>query len=81
MSSLDAGIDWERQRAFLAVMTEGSLSAAARRIGVAQPTVRRRIEALETEIGAPLFTRSPSGLLPTARAEALGEHARRDRAA
>ncbi|WP_025587221.1 LysR family transcriptional regulator [Sphingomonas sp. UNC305MFCol5.2] len=76
MSSLDAGIDWERQRAFLAVMTEGSLSAAARRIGVAQPTVRRRIEALETEIGAPLFTRSPSGLLPTARAEALGEHVR-----
>lgn len=76
MSSLDSGMDWERQRAFLAVMTEGSLSAAARRIGVAQPTVRRRIEELETETGAPLFTRTPSGLLPTERAHALAEHAR-----
>ncbi|MBO9621480.1 MAG: LysR family transcriptional regulator [Sphingomonas sp.] len=76
MSSLDSGTDWERQRAFLAVMTEGSLSAAARRIGVAQPTVRRRIEELEAETGTPLFTRTPSGLLPTERARALAEHAR-----
>ncbi|MET0308142.1 MAG: LysR family transcriptional regulator [Sphingomonas sp.] len=75
MSSLDSGVDWERQRAFLAVMREGSLSAAARRLGIAQPTVRRRIEELETEIGTPLFTRSPSGLLPTTRALALAEHA------
>lgn len=76
MSTLDSGCDWERQRAFLAVITEGSLSAAARRIGVAQPTVRRRIEELEAEIGTPLFTRSPSGLLPTEQAHALAEHAR-----
>src|SRR6188768_638664 len=75
MSSLDTGMDWERQRAFLAVMREGSLSAAARRIGIAQPTVRRRIEALEAQLGAPLFTRSPSGLLPTDRAHALSEQA------
>jgi len=76
MGALDTGIDWERQRAFLAVIDEGSLSAAARRIGVAQPTVRRRIEELEAEIGTPLFTRSPSGLLPTAQAEALAGHVR-----
>jgi DNA-binding transcriptional LysR family regulator len=76
MSALDTGIDWERQRAFLAVISEGSLSAAARRIGVAQPTVRRRIEELEAEIGTPLFTRSPSGLLPTVQALALAEHVR-----
>ena len=76
MSALDTGIDWERQRAFLAVISEGSLSAAARRIGVAQPTVRRRIEELEAEIGTSLFTRSPSGLLPTAQAQALAEHVR-----
>lgn len=67
--------DWERQRAFLAVLREGSLSAAARLIGVAQPTVRRRIEELEDSLGTPLFTRSPSGLLPTERAHALREHA------
>ncbi len=76
MSSLDTGVDWECQRAFLAVISEGSLSAAARRIGIAQPTVRRRIEELEAEIGTPLFTRSPSGLLPTAQALALAEHVR-----
>ncbi|MBU1606872.1 MAG: LysR family transcriptional regulator, partial [Alphaproteobacteria bacterium] len=46
-------IDWERQRAFLAVMREGSLSAAARALSVAQPTVRRRIEDLEAALGVP----------------------------
>ncbi|WP_448663091.1 LysR family transcriptional regulator [Sphingomonas sp. CJ20] len=76
MSWLDQGVDWERQRAFLAVMEAGSLSAAARLIGVAQPTVRRRIEDLEAETGGPLFTRSPSGLLPTERAHLLAGHAR-----
>jgi DNA-binding transcriptional LysR family regulator len=67
--------DWERQRAFLAVLREGSLSGAARLIGTAQPTVRRRIEELEAQTGAPLFTRTPSGLLPTERARDLVEQA------
>ena len=68
-------LDWERQRAFLAVLREGSLSAAARVLGVAQPTVRRRLEALEQAIGVALFTRSPSGLSPTDAARELGGHA------
>ena len=67
--------DWENQRAFLAVLREGSLSAAARTLGVAQPTVRRRLEALERSLGQVLFTRSPSGLLPTDAARELGPHA------
>lgn len=67
--------DWENQRAFLAVWQEGSLSAAARQLGVAQPTVRRRLEALEAALGVTLFTRSPSGLTPTAAAHELGRHA------
>ena len=67
--------DWENQRAFLAVLREGSLSAAARTLGVAQPTVRRRLEALERSLGQVLFTRSPSGLLPTNVARELGPHA------
>lgn len=66
--------DWERQRAFLAVMREGSLSGAARALAVAQPTVRRRIEDLEREHGVVLFTRSPSGLQPTAIADELAMH-------
>lgn len=68
-------IDWECQRAFLAVLREGSLSAAARVLSVAQPTVRRRIEELEASLGVPLFTRSASGLLPTEAATALRDHA------
>lgn len=63
--------DWEQQRAFLAVLREGSLSAAARALGTAQPTVRRRIEDLERRLGVALFTRSPTGLTPTALAREL----------
>ena len=68
-------LDWEAQRAFLAVLREGSLSGAARALGLAQPTVRRRIERLEADIGAPLFVRAPNGLMPTERADALMGHA------
>lgn len=67
--------DWENQRAFLAVLNGGSLSQAARELGLAQPTVRRRIEALERSLGTALFTRSPSGLAPTDVARELGPHA------
>jgi len=72
----EAWLDWERQRAFLAVLDAGSLSGAARVLGLSQPTVRRRIEDLEHQVGAPLFTRSPSGLTPTGVARDLGQHAR-----
>lgn len=67
--------DWERQRAFLAVIRDGSLSGAARTLGLAQPTVRRRIEELEEGLRTPLFTRSPGGLIPTERGFLLREHA------
>ncbi|CAN7668932.1 LysR family transcriptional regulator [Variovorax sp. LjRoot130] len=68
-------LDWENQRAFLAVLREGSLSAAARALNVVQPTVRRRLDALERSLGVALFTRSPSGLSPTEAARELGAHA------
>ena len=67
--------DWENHRAFLAVLHHHSLSAAARDLGVAQPTIRRRLEALEHSLGQALFTRSPTGLSPTDAARALGPHA------
>jgi len=66
--------DWERQRAFLAVIREGSLSAAARTLNIAQPTVRRRIEDLERDHGVVLFTRSSAGLIPTGIAMELATH-------
>lgn len=61
---------WDLYLAFLAVMREGSLSAASRALNVAQPTVRRQIEALEEALGVVLFTRAPNGLVPTELARA-----------
>jgi len=73
---MSTSISWDDQRIFLAVLEEGSLSAAARRLGLSHPTVRSRIEALETQLGAVLFTRSVNGLAPTETAETLREPAR-----
>jgi DNA-binding transcriptional LysR family regulator len=67
--------DWEPHRAFLAVLREGSLSGAARRLELAQPTVRRRIADLEAGLGVALFTRAPDGLVPTDAALGLRQHA------
>jgi DNA-binding transcriptional LysR family regulator len=69
-------VDWDDQRAFLAVLEQGSLSAAARHLRVTQPTVRARIEALERSLGMTLFTRSVRGLVPTPQARELGAAAR-----
>ena len=72
---MTSNIGWELYRSFLGVLTEGSLSGAARALGVAQPTVGRHIAALEKALGLALFTRSPTGLLPTESALALRSHA------
>ncbi len=67
--------DWDLYRAFLGVLDTGSLSGAARTLGLTQPTVGRQIEALEASLGAVLFTRSPGGLRATEAALALQPHA------
>jgi DNA-binding transcriptional LysR family regulator len=66
---------WDYYRTFLSVMTEGSLSGAARELGLTQPTVGRHIDALEQAIGLQLFIRSPQGLVPTEAADELRPHA------
>lgn len=73
---MSTSVEWDDQRVFLAVLEEGSLSGAARRLGLSHPTVRSRIEALETGLGTVLFTRSVNGLAPTETAETLREPAR-----
>lgn len=70
-----SNIGWEFYRSFLGVLKEGSLSGAARLLGITQPTVGRHIAALESALGVVLFTRSPTGLLPTAIAHTLQAHA------
>lgn len=71
-----APIDWTLYRTFLGVLEEGSLSAAARSLGITQPTAGRHVAALETALRVALFIRSPTGLQPTAAALALRPHAR-----
>ena len=62
---------WDELRTFREVMRDGSLSAAARRLGLTQPTVGRHIDALEAALGLALFARSPRGLAPTDAARRL----------
>ena len=54
--------DWNRARAFLVTVEEGSLSAAARALGMSQPTLGRQVSALEQELGIALFERNGQGL-------------------
>ena len=63
--------NWSDVRVFLAVVREGSTLAASRKLGVAQPTVARRIEALENETGITLFERDTRGFKPTEEARGL----------
>lgn len=65
------GFDWNQARACLATLEEGSLSAAARVLKVAQPTVGRQIAALEAALGVVLFERAGRDLVPTPAARAL----------
>ena len=66
--------DWNRARAFLVTAEEGSFSAAARALGMAQPTVGRQVTALEEELGVVLFERVGNALeLTRAGAELMDQ--------
>jgi len=68
--------DWNRARAFLVTAEEGSLSAAARALGLAQPTLGRQVDALEEELGVVLFERVGRGLALTPVGHELLDHVR-----
>ena len=68
--------NWDDLKYFLAMAEEGSLSAAARKLKVSQPTLSRRLTVLEENIGSDLFTRTRTGLEMTAIGERLVDHAR-----
>ncbi|MEM7159619.1 MAG: LysR family transcriptional regulator [Myxococcota bacterium] len=57
--------DWTRARAFLVAAEEGSFSAAARVLGVSQPTLGRQVASLEEELGVVLFERMGQGVQVT----------------
>lgn len=68
--------DWNRARAFLVTAEEGSLSAAARALGMTQPTLGRQVDALEAELGVALFERAGRGLILTPAGLELLDHVR-----
>jgi DNA-binding transcriptional LysR family regulator len=68
--------DWNRARAFLVTAEEGSLSAAARALGMAQPTLGRQVDALEEELGVILFERVGRGFTLTPSGLDLLDHVR-----
>jgi DNA-binding transcriptional LysR family regulator len=70
-------MNWDDYRFFLAVARGGTLSAAASDLGVTQPTVGRRIAALERRLGAKLYVRRPSGFTLSEAGGLMREHAER----
>lgn len=69
--------DWNHIRAFLATAETGSLSAAARRLGLTQPTLSRQVAALEAELGVLLFERLGRALALTEAGHELLTHSRK----
>jgi DNA-binding transcriptional LysR family regulator len=68
--------DWNHVRSFLATVEEGSLSAAARALGITQPTLSRQISALEDRLGVTLFERGHRSTDLTAAGLELVDHVR-----
>ena len=68
--------DWNQARAFLVTVEEGSLSAAARALGLTQPTLSRQVAGLEAMLGVTLFERTSRALLLTQAGMELLEHFR-----
>jgi DNA-binding transcriptional LysR family regulator len=65
-------MDWDGVRVFLAVARAGSMRAAGRALGLSQPTIARRLTALEAGFGGrPLFDRLPEGVRLNAAGEEL----------
>lgn len=54
-------MDWDNLRYFLELARSGTLQGAARRLAVDHTTVARRIQALEKQVGTPLFSRETDG--------------------
>jgi DNA-binding transcriptional LysR family regulator len=63
-------------RVFVAVVEEGGLSAAARRLRVSQPSLTQTVRALERELGVSLLTRTSTGTTPTEAGRTLVTEAR-----
>lgn len=70
-------MDWRDLKIFLAITRAGSLGGAARLTGQSQPTVGRRLKALERQVGQTLFQRGREGFVLTTEGAAVVAHAER----
>ena len=69
-------LDWNQLKAFLETAQTGSLSAAARKLGLTQPTLSRQVAAIEQHMGVTLFERVGKAMVLTPTGLDLLEHAR-----
>jgi DNA-binding transcriptional LysR family regulator len=70
-------MEWSDLKIFLAIARAGTLGAAARSLGQSQPTMGRRLRALEAAVGHTLFQRTADGFVMTDEGNAVLEHAER----
>lgn len=77
MNESDELRDWADMRLFLALVDHGTLVAAAEHLGLSQPTLGRRLTALQKRMGTTLFTRDGRRLALTDAGHAIVENARR----
>jgi len=73
----DDRMEWNDLKVFLAIARAGTLGAAARVLGQTQPTMGRRLRALEQSVGQALFQRTSDGFVLTAEGAAVLAHAER----
>lgn len=70
-------MEWSDLRIFLAIARAGTLGGGARRLALTQPTMGRRLGALESALGHRLFQRTPAGFVLTDEGSLLLAHAER----
>lgn len=75
-NTLDHEMDDENIRVLLAVVESGSIQGAARQLDISRSSLRRRIEGLEAEVGAPLLHRDAGGVRLTAAGGVVVAHGR-----
>jgi molybdate transport repressor ModE-like protein len=68
---MEVGMDWNALKIFKVIADCGSLSAASRRLNMSQPTLSRRLVALEESLDSQLFQRLPKGLVLTEAGEKI----------
>jgi LysR family transcriptional regulator, transcription activator of glutamate synthase operon len=70
-------MDVDRLRAFVAVARSRRFVRAAQAVGVSQPSLSRRVQQLEQDVGAKLVVRTPGGVVLTSAGERFLPHAER----